>query len=209
MKKKLLDECRLLIADSKIKEAIKIITENFPKLKTNLIHLSSRLSKNKKEYNGGILAFPDYSVENNKITKSLLNIIEEENNLQTETNKEVKELKSKIFKFEQIQTGNELLKLMQSSKAHIINNDEIKNQVEVEIVSELTSIIEDYLELFGVHQLQHKELMEIEIILHQKLEDLQKQKFYVFAKNIPSISNGLNFKVRCSNKSAHKNSKFV
>ncbi len=194
MDKKLFEKCRTLIGNGWIKESLQILTENLPNLKTNLILLSSRLSKNENENNWGTITTSEYNAESTKISKSLLCFIQaEEKNCDTETNKKPKELETKIFKFEQIQTGNELLKLMKGSNAQSIDNVEIKSQNDVDSISDLTSFLEDYFELLGVTTLQHRELLEFEISINQKLNNLQNQGYYLFAKQRTLSMNGLKF----------------
>lgn len=190
----LINRSQTLIGKGEIKQAITLLVDNFPKYKNKLTHVMGWLSRIEKEKNAGIINFEDFTLQENKISSSLLNYIDEikKDNENDIPKRNSEKLVNKLIHLSEINTGNELLKMLRCSNALIIDNDPIVNQKEIEVVSNITSYLEDNLELFGLDDIfiTKKELLDIEVKFNIKIDNLNKGGFLIFAKVIDLIKIG-------------------
>lgn len=182
-----------LVGEGKIKEAIKILIGHFPKYKNQLIHVTGRLSSIEKEKNTGTIDSKDYILHENQIRNSLLNYIKEiEEDCKEVISKNKSEKQdNKSFLLSEVKNGNELLKMLRSSNLLIIDYDPVQLPKEIEVVSDIVSQLGDCLELFGIVDVSHQELLEIEIKFNSKINNLNEEGFLIFANVLTVLKLGL------------------
>ena len=193
--KKIVENSLLMVQNGDTKGAIEILLPQFNKYKNELLHASSRLANLESENNSGTIRFEEFSIERNKVSKSVISIIDKiEKEIKADekiAEKENSEKAPKIIRFDEILNGNQLVKLMRSANAWLISNDPISNIDEVEIVSDFSTYLEDYHELFGVAELPQREFLELEVKFNSKIERLNNKGFSVYAKILNAKKMGL------------------
>ena len=86
--------------------------------------------------------------------------------------------KSKIYP--RIKTGKELLNIINSVHGSLMDNDELKNEQEVEIISSFFQNMKDWIDLFGMGAIEKAQEVKLGFDFNEDIKNIEALGFYLF-----------------------------